>query len=235
MINRQTCEHEAAHAVLCRHFGVRVSEIRVDHPRQGVAGYCRFYGDDWLGPERWGGRALENAAMTLAPAVWFTWGPSRRESADGFDMDFAAFASLARDSGLTDGAARLDWESRARRLARAVLDERRADVLRIAGLLERHGTWTENGGWEPPPGRRRPAPSGDGMRTFDRVAGLIRQQRPVASYGLDAPEYSLEDLAPRLFVAVQRGQISGPEADRLWRAAGGPPNTVRSLRGRGAA
>ncbi len=113
---RRSAEHEAAHAVLAAHFGLRVLLVEA---RSGGDGLTRI--DGTVG-------TAQQAAVVAAGDLWereFCRLPYE-------DASCSDLARLERSVGATGV-----WQ--ARRDARAVLTRRREAVLHLADRLEAHG------------------------------------------------------------------------------------------------
>ncbi|MFI0482227.1 hypothetical protein [Actinomadura sp. 9N215] len=116
---RNTCEHEAAHAVVARALGVKVAEVTVSE--DGHSGSTVF---EQAPP-------VASAVIAAAAEVWIT-----EFRALVFPFNERGFSedrkSLVRHTGGSDWAAR-----RACRHARDILDGSRAEVLALADELAR--------------------------------------------------------------------------------------------------
>lgn len=139
--NAQSCEHEAAHAVVARELGLQVEELRVDHPKPNTDGHCLYRAT--------GLQNFENSVVLAAPLLWFErFRYNRYPAGDEFGSTFdqqnltRAIHALADD---IDEAllARKAIEHTAARL----LQENASDVLAIAMRLQEHGVWTRGSGW----------------------------------------------------------------------------------------
>lgn len=112
---RLIAEHEAAHAVVAAHYGVKVFEVWATAARgKTVHGDC---------PQH------EDVAIAAAGDLWnreFGAVPYR----DGSCGDLAYLERTVSAAGV--------WQ--ARRDARAVLTRRRSSVLALAARIEEHGT-----------------------------------------------------------------------------------------------
>lgn len=117
---RACAEHEAAHAVVSAHYGMRVHEIRVGANGSGQT----------LHEVR--GSALQLAAITAAGDLW----NREMSTAPYTDLSCSDLAVFEREHGLN-----ALW--RAQRHARHILTLRRPAVLALASRLmdERHITF----------------------------------------------------------------------------------------------
>lgn len=115
---RVLAEHEAAHAVVARHFGMTVTEIHVGPTR----GRTCWYGD----AAQW-----QEAAITAAGDLF------NREQGSVPYQDFGCsdLRAFERDHGL-------DQLWQAQRAARSILIQRRRAVLALADRLMRERTIT---------------------------------------------------------------------------------------------
>lgn len=210
MFDLEVCEHEAAHAVLARHFGVKVLEIRVDVPSADVAGRCEYDPAGWFEPGAFSGRLVECLATSVAPEIWLTEIERKRfPRAGGFGSDRAGVDQVLRDA-TPEGASdlRSDLRRRAKALAREVLDERRDDVLAVAGRLAMYGRFDAREGWAraaaPAPAVRRLAPA----------------RRPVTAVRSAPVTSAKEELRAELVRLVDSGLLDNSEAHRRWERAG---------------
>lgn len=112
---RHLAEHEAAHAVVAAHYGIRVHEIRV----QSRSGYTLHEG----------GTAPQEAAITAAGDTW-------QRSLSGLPYTDLACSDLAT----FERAHGLDQLWHAQRAARQILTARRDAVQRLAARLSRDRT-----------------------------------------------------------------------------------------------
>lgn len=110
---RVLAEHEAAHAVVARHFGMTVLDIRV----RGQRGYTRWEGDS----PQW-----QEAAITAAGDLF------NREQGTVPYQDYAC-----RDLKVFEREHGLDQLWQAQRAARSILTQRRRAVLTLADRIMR--------------------------------------------------------------------------------------------------
>lgn len=211
--DQMVCEHEAAHAVVARSFGVTVSEIRADNPTAGVAGVCSFDSAAWFRADRWGGMSLERMATSKAAELWIT--RCRRDvfaNPGGFRSDRMS-VGVVLDEAMPHGVeARFDYIRRAEKLALEVLAERRDDLLVIAGKLQRHGRWTLGRGWGAPPAV--PSPRRAVRPAAPRVVPSAPRSRVVTRGGRPV------ELFAELRGRVTRRELSPYDADRILLQAG---------------
>lgn len=208
MFDLQVCEHEAAHAVLARNFGVRVLEIRVDVPSADVAGRCEYDPAGWFEPGAFSGRLVECIATSVAPEIWLTEIERKRfPRAGGFGSDRAGVDQVLRDA-TPEGASdlRSDLRRRAKALAREVLDERRDDVLAVAGRLAKFGRFDAREGWA-------------------RAAAPVPAVRSAPA----RREPAKEQLRVELRHLVDAGALSYAEAMDRWISAGHRSNGVHGV------
>lgn len=208
MFDLEVCHHEAAHAVLARNFGVRVTEIRVDRPSADVAGRCEYDPAGWFPEGTFGGRDIECIATTLAPEVWMTKFERKRfPRAGGFGSDRAGVTAVLRAVS-DDAGLRSDLRRRAEKLAMRVLEERRDDVLAVAGRLHRYGRFDAREGWA-----RAAAPA-------LAVRRLAPARRPVPAVRAAPVVAAKEELRAELARLVDSGLLDNAEAHRRWERAG---------------
>ncbi len=111
-VSTQLALHEAAHAVVARHFGLQVVEIRIGE-REGAT----LYSDN--------GTALQQATVTAAGEVGQKLVPGEYR-----DLACADLAVFEREHGLS-----LLWQ--AQRDARSILTARRMAFMALAQRLDR--------------------------------------------------------------------------------------------------
>ncbi|AEA23117.1 hypothetical protein Psed_0863 [Pseudonocardia dioxanivorans CB1190] len=222
-ISRDVVEHEAAHYVAARAFGVRVERVEVVGDAPGKAGSCAYRAGDWFPNGSWGGLWLERCAAALAPQIWLKELAPKRLRPRGVEADNALVDRVLRETLPPDADPfhRRQLRRRAEDRAQEVLSGRRDEVLAFADGLARHGIWTARDGFGGPRvGHIRRAVRPAGCSLDRPETGRSAARRPAPRPVLSREEEHQRAVMESLRTLVARGLVSSFDAEAACRRAG---------------